>query len=292
MSSPRVSIIMRTFNRPAMLRRALASVQAQTWENREVMVINDGGEDVADVIAEFDGMLDINYISFSPETKPGRCGAANAGMKAATGDYIAYLDDDDIYYPEHLSSLMQKVADTGARCVYSFANLATEEPRENGTYEVVDVSPGTYKEFSRAAFFSANFIHLSAFCHHRDLCDELGLFDLDLEVLEDVDLFFRYSEAAAFECVPEFTVQYHVRTDATNAITSMRDKWVETRNQLCQKYFSVAITEMMCYIDEGRASLQGVHGQVKTLSDRVAELEKRLDALSKRSPVDTEAPPT
>ena len=188
MSSPRVSVIMRTFNRPAMLRRALESVREQTWKNREVVVINDGGEDVADVLADFEGRLDIQYVSFTPDTKPGRCGAANAGIEVASGEYIAYLDDDDLYYPQHLSSLMERVADTGTRCVYSFANVATEEPRAGGTYEVIDVSPGTYKEFTRAAFFSANFIHLSAFCHHRDLCDEYGVFDLHLEVLEDVDL--------------------------------------------------------------------------------------------------------
>ena len=289
MSMPKISVIMRTFNRPAMLRRALESVGQQTWENREVLVINDGGSDVADVVAEFDGSLDVKYLNFTAENKPGRCGAANAGIEASVGEYIAYLDDDDIYYPEHLSRLMQRVETTGARCVYSFANVATEEPQEDGTYKVVDVAPGTYREFSRAAFFSSNFVHLSAFCHHRDLCDEQGLFDVDLEVLEDVDLFFRYSESAAFECVPEFTVQYHIRTDATNAITTMRDCWVETRNQLCQKYFSVAITEMMYYIDEGRASLQSVDAQVRALTERVAELEEQLTKLPQ---TDHQAPPS
>ena len=91
-TEPRVSIIIRTFNRPKMLKRALESVGRQTYKNLEAVVINDGGDDVQGMVDEFKAQFDVIYLNFPHEQKPGRCKAANEGIAQSTGEWICYLE--------------------------------------------------------------------------------------------------------------------------------------------------------------------------------------------------------
>ena len=99
---PPVSVIVRTRDRPGLLREALGSLSLQTFKDFEVLVVNDGGQDVSEILADFSS-LRISLLRLNPAK--GRAAAANAGLKAARGDFVAYLDDDDLYYPNHLEHL-------------------------------------------------------------------------------------------------------------------------------------------------------------------------------------------
>src|SRR5579872_3659600 len=89
-----VSVIVRTRDRPALLREALASIEA-TGYPAEVVVVNDGGTK-----PEAPGKKVIHHA-----TSRGRSEAMNSGVRAATSSFVAFLDDDDLYYPEHLTTL-------------------------------------------------------------------------------------------------------------------------------------------------------------------------------------------
>jgi glycosyltransferase involved in cell wall biosynthesis len=99
---PKFSIIIPTYNRKDLLKeRALKSLLNQTYKDFEVIVINDGGEDVSDVIEEYkEKGLDINYISYK-ENK-GHSYARNRGIEIAQGEWIGFLDDDDEYLNDTL----------------------------------------------------------------------------------------------------------------------------------------------------------------------------------------------
>ena len=95
-----------------MLKEALKSILAQTYQDFEIIVINDGGENVGDLIDSLNQNNKIVYIE--NENKQGPSGARNTGLKAAKGRYIAYLDDDDLYYPNQSSPYSNHQQYTGA----------------------------------------------------------------------------------------------------------------------------------------------------------------------------------
>jgi glycosyltransferase involved in cell wall biosynthesis len=109
---PKFSIIIPTYNRKDLLKeRALKSLINQTYKDFEIIVINDGGEDVSDVIEEYkDKGLDIKYISYKENQKESY--ARNRGIEIAQGEWIGFLDDDDEYLNNTLeifnSSLLNK----------------------------------------------------------------------------------------------------------------------------------------------------------------------------------------
>ncbi len=98
--TPLISVIIPTYNRPAMLKRAIESVLAQTHRDFEIVVVNDCGTDVKSLITSLQARAPITYVRH--EKNMDRAAARNTGLKLAKGKYIVYLDDDDIFYPDHL----------------------------------------------------------------------------------------------------------------------------------------------------------------------------------------------
>ena len=122
--SPLVSIIVRTKDRPKLLKIALKSIFAQTYRPIEVVLVNDGGCALdIDEIRAILGDVSLNYIRLEKNT--GRAHAGNVGIENANGEYIGFLDDDDEFYPEHIATLIEflsfseyKVAYTDSWLVY------------------------------------------------------------------------------------------------------------------------------------------------------------------------------
>lgn len=98
-----VSVIIPTFDRPNFLDDALESLTNQSFKDFEVIVINNGEVKISDLIERFSGRISIRL--YDSEIKGNVSHAKNIGLKAASGKYVAYLDDDDWYHPEHLQTL-------------------------------------------------------------------------------------------------------------------------------------------------------------------------------------------
>jgi glycosyltransferase involved in cell wall biosynthesis len=116
-TNPLVSVIVPTLNRPAMLKEALASIASQTYTPIEIIVVNDAGVEVEDVISALRFNQRIVYLKHA--TNKGLPAARNTGLKAASGDYVAYLDDDDIYYPDHIQTLVSFLLATDYKVAYT-----------------------------------------------------------------------------------------------------------------------------------------------------------------------------
>jgi GT2 family glycosyltransferase len=96
---PRVSVLIPTYNRAGLLREALDSVLAQTMQDFEIIVVDDGStDDTRDVVASYGP--GVQYV-LTDHGGPAR--ARNAGMELARGEYLCYLDSDDLYYPHKLA---------------------------------------------------------------------------------------------------------------------------------------------------------------------------------------------
>lgn len=114
------SVIVRTKDRPTLLARCLASIAAQQRLPDTVIIVNDGGKIVENIIAQFP-QLTIQSLN-NPQSR-GRAAAANQGVFAASSDFICFLDDDDVMLPEHLAVLSEALQTTQALVAYTGCRL-------------------------------------------------------------------------------------------------------------------------------------------------------------------------
>src|SRR6202000_1024026 len=113
------------YNRPAQLAEAVRSVLNQSFTDFEIVVVNDAGADVEPTLAALNQSGKI--ISLRHETNRGLAAARNTGIQAARGRYLAYLDDDDLFYPDHLQTLVDFLASRPGVVAYTDANRAHQE---------------------------------------------------------------------------------------------------------------------------------------------------------------------
>jgi GT2 family glycosyltransferase len=211
---PRVSILIRTVDRPDSLREALASCANQTYPNLEIVVIEDGPERSRAVIDEFRGRLDIRYRATGKRT--GRAHAGNVALAEATGEWLNFLDDDDVLFADHVEVLVDTVLRENVAGAYAYAwETHTAVASSDGVRytEVMHVTRHRQR-FDRITLWHHNYLPIQAVLFHRRLYERHGGFAEDMDQLEDWNLWTRYTLADAFVLVEKTTSKYRVPADA------------------------------------------------------------------------------
>lgn len=206
-AGPRVSVLIATFNRPKYLSEALASVLRQTYANIEVIVVNDGGQDVSDIVNSFG---DHRVIFINRGQNHGKAFSLNEALSRATGKYIAYLDDDDLYYPHHIETLVGALeSQTDCRVAYSDFYKVCCRISQDGARQVLSKVLEVSRDFDR--FFMLYFNHVLHVClmHSRDLLEKTGPYNEGLKVLIDWDITRRLAFFSDFYHVPKITGEYY-----------------------------------------------------------------------------------
>lgn len=169
-----VSVIVRTTNRPEMLREALRTVANQTYPNIEVIVVEDGPAASEQVIAEFRELLDVKYYSTTEEL--GRCKAGNKGLELAKGTYINFLDDDDLFYADHVETLVAALQkDKDFKAAHSACYEAKVKTVGSDRPEIVALHP-FYEAFDRGKLRARNLFPIQVVAFHRSLYDNIWWF--------------------------------------------------------------------------------------------------------------------
>jgi glycosyltransferase involved in cell wall biosynthesis len=217
---PLVSVVMPTRNRRELIQDALRSVAAQDYTNWEMIIVNDGGEDVADLIQRYLPAKKLRYISMSQGV--GQVAARNAALRAARGDIICYLDDDDAYLPCHIGTIVRALQQGEHAFVYTDAEYATEVI-ENGERLVVRrTTPYAHGAFSLEQLLVQNYIPINTWGHMRDCLWEIGLFDEEMTCLEDWEFLLRLTSQYGAHHVGVTTVEVRVRADLSDSVSSQR----------------------------------------------------------------------
>ncbi len=213
--APLVSVITRTIgDRDPLLRQAMLSVAHQTYANIEHIIVQDGGDSAADVVREVAAATG-RATRFIPLGKVGRSAAGNAGIDAAAGRWCVLLDDDDLLFADHVEVLVQTLLDNPAAvAAYSSAwEVATEylnadrtAYREHG-YRIL---PDLGTTFSKETLSKMNFLSIQSVLFSKELFEQRGGLDEDLETLEDWVLWNRYAEGNEFAFAPKVTSLFRV----------------------------------------------------------------------------------
>lgn len=232
LENPLVSIIVRTYkNREMLLKQALISIANQTYKNLEVIVVEDGGNTMEKIASKMASFINIKFFGLD---KVERSVTGNYGLTQSTGKYCIFLDDDDLFFADHIEVLVESlIKNPKASAAYSLAfQVPTGFLDENKTtYVEEDIS--TLKVFSQEFDYDIledhNYFPIQTVLFKRSLFLERGGFDETLVHLEDWNLWLRYAFGNYFQYVLKTTSLYRVPSD---------DKINQQRQELlCRAYF-------------------------------------------------------
>jgi O-antigen biosynthesis protein len=232
-TQPLASIIIPTKDRPEMLAEAVQSVIDQTLPDLEIIVVNDGGTDVQEVLDRLNSKGNIVYLSH-PQNQE-RSAARNTGIRVAHGKYIAYLDDDDMYHSNHIQTLVDFLENSKYKVAYSDAVMA-EQQKQNGKYVTINRSVPYSIEFDYDRILVGNFIPILCLMHEKSCLDETGLFDVNLGTHEDWDLLIRLSRKFSIAHIKETTCEFTRREDGTTTTSKKRGDFTRTRKIIYDRY--------------------------------------------------------
>ena len=205
---PLVSIIVRTKDRPRLLKRALQSVAVQTYRPIEVILVNDGGCELN--IEELKGILkdiSLNYIRLERNT--GRAHAANVGIKNASGHYIGFLDDDDEFYPEHVSILVNFLMQGDYYVAYTDSEIVKFDYEiEKGEFVEKERYVLFSEDFSFERLLLGNYIPLMCLLFDNKVLKYVK-FDETFDLYEDWDLLIQIAERYPFYHIKKVTAKYN-----------------------------------------------------------------------------------
>jgi len=182
-SPPKVSVVAPTFDRREILPRTLDSVLAQTFSDWELIVVDDGSTDgTADMVKH-----DYSDAHLVIQENRGVSAARNAGIAAASGEWIAFIDSDDAWLPEKLNRQMDALeAEPGHRLCHTDEIWIRNGQRVNPMEKHAKAGGRIYPMCLPLCCISPSSVVI-----HRDLLQEMGGFDETFEVCEDYDLWLR-----------------------------------------------------------------------------------------------------
>jgi GT2 family glycosyltransferase/tetratricopeptide (TPR) repeat protein/SAM-dependent methyltransferase len=230
---PMVSVIVPTYNRPDRLREALQSILAQTLQDFEIIVVNDGATDVSPLIDALPHGVRITYAK--NERNKVLAASRNTGVRLARGTYIAYLDDDDRYYPDHLAVLVQALQQGEFKAAYTDAFRAMEVCDGSQRRVTQRDLPYSY-DFNAARLLVTNYFPVLCVMHERACLDEIGLFDESLFAHEDWDLWIRMATQYPFLHIKRTTAEFSWRTDGSSMTSGTKETYLRTTEIIYRKY--------------------------------------------------------
>lgn len=217
MPSPLVSVMMCTYNRREPLRVAIRSVLDQTHRDFELVLVRDGGEDVRALVGSFD---DDRIVYLAREDNRGKGASLNEGLAVARGKYVAYLDDDDKWYPNHLETLLAALAEH-PECGAAYTDLLKAHYRltPSGERQVLAKALDVRRDFDRFFLFYFNHVLHVSLMHERSLLERTGPYSETLPGLIDWDMVRRLSFFADFVHVPCVTGEYYAAVEDSDRIS-------------------------------------------------------------------------
>ena len=255
----KISVIIPTYNREAVIERSVRSVLQQTYSNLEVIIVDDGSTDNTEqVIAQ----IRDERIRYIKQENGGASSARNAGVKHATADLIAFQDSDDYWHPDKLEKQMA-YWQQHPECDLIYCAFVTNFA--NGASPKVPAE-GTWGELSGDIFRTLivnNTIGTGTMLMKKHVFEALGGFDISLECIEDWDFALRVAEEHLIGYVDEILVDAY---RMEGSLSSKTAPFYVVRCQMIAKYHKYLqetglfnpVVEMLFRRAEGIGALDNV----------------------------------
>ncbi|MCP4693923.1 MAG: glycosyltransferase, partial [Desulfobacterales bacterium] len=271
---PLVTVIIRTMNRPEMLENALRSAATQTWPEIEALVVNDGGENVEEIVTGFRGSIPhVRYIHL--ETNQGRSAAANTGLERARGAYVILLDDDDYFHPGHIAMLVRTLEENpGVGAAYAAVECVRDAASD-------DDGPGYLfnDPYDAHRLLTENYIPMHAALFRREYVDAGLRFDETMDTYEDWDFWVRLSQKTRFKFVDQVGAAYRVYGESGFGVDGDSDRIREARAAFFEKWRHLWTTEQLVEIAGSykyRRKYDELMGQYETRTAHLEAVEKQV----------------
>ena len=221
--NPLVSIVVRSMARPE-LPRALASIAGQTYRPLEIVLVDAGGKGLEA------GAPPVPTVQISRGQPLLRGAAANAGMEAAHGEWIMFLDEDDEIEPTHVEELVACARAQGAAVAYSQTKLLDADGR------VQRLLGGPWR---RDLYLQSNYIAIHAALFSRRFVDEAHRFDESFDLFEDWDFWLQLAQHGDFAFTGRPTALYYAAAGQSGAGAGSnldRSRALAQREKLLRKW--------------------------------------------------------
>lgn len=224
-----ISVVIPTHNRLLLLKRAVNSVRNQTFINVEIIIVDDGSTDNTQEVFGATEERGFKYIRVDPP-KGGNY-ARNIGIANASGEFIAFLDDDDEWLPTKLEKQLALFEmDVSVGLVYTGVEVL--HAANSASYYIKPKLKGDLAK----SILTYNYIGTtSSVMVRKSIFEDTGEFDINMPQLQDYDLWIRVCQTCKIDFVPESLVKYYIHDNASQ-VTSSLSKNQDAINIIDKKY--------------------------------------------------------
>ena len=238
MSSPRISIVIAAYNAAATVSETLATVAGQTYRDFELIVVNDGSRDETPAILQSHARS-WPWMSWVSQENSGVSAARERGIELARGEYVSFLDADDLWMPNKLEAQMAEFDrdETVALVCSDALDFWPDHDERMTLFQQKAPARGSVLR----QLFSANFIYSSAVVVRKSALLAANGFNGGLKVNEDYDLWMRLAEQLKFGYVNQVLVRRRMLLSSLTRANQMAcyeqdlkiiDHWVARRPDL------------------------------------------------------------
>jgi glycosyltransferase involved in cell wall biosynthesis len=276
---PRVSVIIPTYNQASYLPEAIRSVLGQTFQDFEIIVVNDGSTD--NTSQEMVNFSDPRIRYFSQENR-GPSAARNTGILASVGEYIAFLDSDDVWLPRKLE-LQVELLDSKPEAALVYSDACLFDDRTGAVTGKFLDGKRVFSGKVLKHLLSVQFIKTSTVVVRRGVFETVGRFDESMREVQDREMWLRIAHQFNIEGTDIPLVM--VRAHETNVSRNWEKVWVGRALVLSKAARTLALgPDELDILKKNLAIVYFQHGRYLVLEGRPREGREKLMAGARLSP--------
>jgi glycosyltransferase involved in cell wall biosynthesis len=229
MGNPLVSIIIPTYNRTNLLKRAIQSVLNQTYQYFEIIVVDDGSQEDVQQVLEYFRDDRIKYTRH--EENRGLSAARNTGIRLSKGEYVSFLDSDDELLPDKLERQVKRSQELPNECAVIYSGFYYVSEKDKGKI-VIKIVPKFRGDVS-SRLLGSNITAVHTPIIKKKYLEKAGFFDEALSSYEDWDMWIRLSKHCWFDFVPDPLVKCYIHGDQMSTDLPVQ---IKARERILEKY--------------------------------------------------------